>query len=77
MLLSKVKQRDNVNKTKPPPTFRSWCRNLKSKKTIGGGGVNQLVKVTVNIILVSITSKNTPSGYSASRRPLNFMVCQR
>jgi hypothetical protein len=31
----KGKQRDNANKAKPSPTF-SYCRNLQSKKTIGG-----------------------------------------
>ncbi len=36
-----VKQRDHVNKANPPPTFSCWCRNLKSKKTIGA-------EVTVN-----------------------------
>ncbi len=34
----KGKQRDNVNNVKPPPSFCCWCRNLKSKKTMGGGG---------------------------------------
>ncbi len=28
------KQRDNVDKAKPPPTFSCCCRNLKSKKTM-------------------------------------------
>ncbi len=34
----KGKQRDNVNKAKPPCTctFSCCCRNLKFKKTIGG-----------------------------------------
>ena len=32
----KGKQRDNVSKTKPPPTFIRCCRILKFKKTIAG-----------------------------------------
>ncbi len=42
------KQRDNVNKAKPPPSFSCCCRNLKSEKTKGGGGgVKSAVEVTV------------------------------
>jgi hypothetical protein len=35
----KGKQKDNVNKAKPSPTFSCCCRNLKSKKTKTIGGV--------------------------------------
>ncbi len=38
MLFSKGKERDNANKVKSPPTLSLCCRNLKSKKTIQGGG---------------------------------------
>ncbi len=48
MLLSKGKQRDNVNKAKPPPTFSCWCRNLKSRKTVYRGEQNQLADVAGN-----------------------------
>jgi hypothetical protein len=33
------KQRDNVDKAKPPSTFSCFCRNFKSKETMGGGGL--------------------------------------
>ncbi len=61
----KGKQRDNVNNAKPPSSFCCWCRNLKSKKTMGGG--NSLVKMSVKHgakvlrFFVPIMSKNTPS----------------
>ncbi len=32
----KGKQRENVNKAKPPPIFSCWCRHLKSQKIVGG-----------------------------------------
>ncbi len=35
----KGKQRHNVIKAKPPPTFSCCCRNLKSKKTMGGSKI--------------------------------------
>jgi hypothetical protein len=39
----KGKQRDKINKAKPPPTFSCCCRNLESKKTMDGrGGVKSV-----------------------------------
>ncbi len=71
----KGKQRDIVNKAKPPPPFSCLCRTFKCKKTTGGSKIRWWRWLWIawsksHKILSPLRQKNTPSFmYSVQNNP--------
>ncbi len=63
----KGKQIDNVSKSKPPPDFSCWCKNLKSKENH---------TATKNPFMYSLFETNIPrKGTARPQVPIFTFMC--